>query len=401
MRRMLRNNKNIWYAFIILIALALRIYVVIVHGHQMFLGTDDDNYRESAQILLEQGTLTYGGWPGPTVFIMPGYPIFLAGIFALFGSPDWLAARFVQAVVSVGTVWLAMMLGRKMGGWETGVLAGLLMALYPPNLTAPAFLMTETIFTFFLLLCIWSLIKGVDSGRLRWFYITGLVLGLSIYFRPTSGLLSIVFVVYFWACRLSWKSILKNVFVIGMVSFVLLSPWIIRNYMAFKAFIPFTVSGGNPFLRGTYIDDKINEKFPWVKGDRIQSDRLQMERGKERIEEGFGQDFNGYLKWYTLGKLKKMWLEPYYLKPLSILPSDIVTIVHRLLLITGFLGLILGLLYCRALTMLFLSVLGYFTFMHLIYLAAPRYSYPVMQLLLITAAYTISKIITFFTHPSI
>jgi len=60
-------------------ALILRLLVLFTEGNRMFLGTDDDNYRESAEILLRKGVLTYSGWREPTVFIMPGYPLILAG----------------------------------------------------------------------------------------------------------------------------------------------------------------------------------------------------------------------------------------------------------------------------------------------------------------------------------
>ena len=34
----------------------------------------------------------------------------------------------------------------------------------------------------------------------------------------------------------------------------MMSPWWIRNYNIFHAFIPFTLATGNPMLQGTYIN---------------------------------------------------------------------------------------------------------------------------------------------------
>lgn len=369
--------------------LVLRLLVLMTQGDRMFLGTDDDNYRESAEILLHSGVLTYAGWKEPTVFIMPGYPLLLAAIFWLAGSANWLAARLLQVIISLAALWITVKLGNRLGGRWTGIAAGVLAAVYPPNLTAPCFLMTETVFTCLLLLSLLSFTRAEDSRSLGWYAVTGLALAAATYFRPTSGLLPIVFGGYLLLRGHSWRQTLINVVVMGAVVGLCLSPWIVRNYLIYKEFIPFTVSGGNPFLRGTYLNDKIDESFPWVQGDRILSDKAQMEYGKKRLVAGFRSDFRAYLYWYTVGKFMNFWGGPYYYKELKYLPAEWVNLFHRIILILGAGGIITGLWRkrSRGLTWLFLLVCGYFTALHLLYLTGPRYSYPVVQLLIILAAY--------------
>lgn len=382
-------SENRLQLLIIAVALTLRLFVLFTEGNRMFLGTDDDNYRESAEMLLQSGSFTYGGWKEPTVFIMPGYPLLLAGIFWLAGSTSWLAARLFQVVLSLAALWFTVKLSTHLGGRRTGIAAGILAAVYPPNLTAPNFLLTETVFASLLLLSLLAFIKARDSDILGWYAVTGLVLALATYFRPTSGLLPVVFGVYLILRGHPWKQTMVNVVVMGAVVGLCLSPWIIRNYVIYREFIPFTVSGGNPFLRGTYLNDKINERFPWVQGDRILSDKAQMEYGKERFIAGFRNDFWSYLRWYTVGKLAVFWGGPYYYKELTYLPAKWVELFHRLILILGVGGIIAGLLRerSRGLTWLFILVSGYFTVLHLLYLPGPRYSHPVMQLLIVQAAY--------------
>ncbi len=386
-----------WGLLIILaVALALRLFVLFTEGNRLFLGTDDDNYRESAEILLRRGVLTYGGWPEPTVFIMPGYPLVLAGIFALAGSTGWLAARLFQVLISLVGVWLSVKIGDRLGGRRVGLLSGLFLAVYPPNLTAPGFLMTEVMFTSLFLGGLYLFIKAEEKGDVKWLVLTGFVLGLSTYFRPTGGLLPVVFGFYLLLVGHPWKRAVYAVVVMGAALVVCLSPWIVRNYLVYKEFIPFTVSGGNPFLRGTYINGKINEKFPWVKGDRILSDRAQMEYGRKRLTEGFRTDFGTYLRWYTLGKFRDFWVGPYYYKELTYLPRPLVKAFHLFLLGTGAAGLVTGFLRRQRLALLFLVVAGYFTVLHMVYLAAPRYSFPVVQLVVILAAYFIVEGYSFF-----
>lgn len=385
-------RKNWLLLLILTIALAMRLFVLFTEGNRMFLGTDDDNYRESAEMLLRSGVLTYAGWKEPTVFIMPGYPLFLAAVFWLAGSTSWLAVRLFQVVISIAALWFTVKLGDRLGGRWVGLAAGLLAAVYPPNLTAPCFLLTETVFTCLLLMSLLAFLRAEDKGSLSWYAVTGLVLALATYFRPTSGLLPVAFGVYLISRGHPWRQTLLNVVVMGAVIGLCLSPWIIRNYMIYHEFIPFTVSGGNPLLRGTYLNDKITEKFPWVQGDRILSDRAQMEYGKKRLIAGFRNNFGAYLRWYTVGKFTDFWGGPYYYKELTYLPAKWVNLFHRLILVFGAGGVITGLWRrrSRGLTWHFLLICGYFTALHLLYLTGPRYSYPVVQLLIILAAYLLA-----------
>ncbi len=386
----LRENRLLLVIFAA--ALALRLFVLFTEGDRMFLGTDDDNYRQSAEILLKTGVLTYAGWKEPTTFIMPGYPLVLAALFAVVGSSSWLAARLLQVAVSLAALWFAVKLGVRLGGRWTGIITGVILAVYPPNLTTPCFLLTEAIFTCMLLAALYTFSVAEETGRVKWFALTGLALAISTYFRPTTGMLPVVFGVYLLFRGYNLKKALYNMVIVGVVLVLGLSPWIIRNYINYREFIPFTASDGNPFLRGTYIDGKIDEKFPWVKGERALSDRAQMEYGKKRFVEGFRKNFRAYLYWYTVGKFKSYWSGAYYYKELSYLPGAAVQAFHRFILWTGAGGFILGLWRRKPLAWLFLMVCGYFTAVHLVYLTAPRYSYPVIQLIAVMSAHFAAEV---------
>lgn len=373
---------------ILAVALVLRLFVLFTEGNRIFLGTDDENYRDSAVFLLNKGFLTYAGWKEPTVFIMPGYPVLLAAIFAATGSVSWLAVRLFQVVVSVMATWFTIRLGTRFGSRSVGYAAGAVSAVYPPNLTTPCFLMTEAVFSCLLLLAIYCFMRSEEeNGRFGWLPVTGLVIGISTYFRPTSGLLPAVFGVYLLLRGHPWKKTVVNSLLIGLVALICLSPWITRNYLIYGEFIPFTVSGGNPFLRGTYIDDKITERFPWIEGERILSDKAQMEYGKVRFMEGFRSDFQAYLYWYTVGKFTNYWWGAYYYRPLTYLPVRWVNLFHRVILLTGAAGMVWGMMRRQPVALLCFLVCGYFSALHLLYLTGPRYSYPLIQFVIIMAAY--------------
>jgi Tfp pilus assembly protein PilF len=62
-------------------------------------------------------------------FSLPLYPRFLALLDALFGR-DLLLVRLIQSAIGAGSVVLLYFLGRKIAGEKTGLLAGVLLAVY-------------------------------------------------------------------------------------------------------------------------------------------------------------------------------------------------------------------------------------------------------------------------------
>lgn len=73
-----------------------------------------------------------GQWFGTEVFYQaPLYPYFLATIYALFGPSTW-SVRIVQAIVGSCAAALLAHAGRKWFGPVPGLIAGLMLACYPP-----------------------------------------------------------------------------------------------------------------------------------------------------------------------------------------------------------------------------------------------------------------------------
>lgn len=68
--------------------------------------------------------------PGrPTAFVMPLYPLFVGGVFALFG-PHTLAVRLLQLILGLAVPWLLYEIGRRAFNPLTGVVAAWGGALY-------------------------------------------------------------------------------------------------------------------------------------------------------------------------------------------------------------------------------------------------------------------------------
>ena len=74
---------------------------------------------------------------GPSALLPPGYPLLLAGLFRLFGvytTSAAVAALALNILFSTLTCAGVYLLGRRIFGRPTGIVASAILALYPPSI---------------------------------------------------------------------------------------------------------------------------------------------------------------------------------------------------------------------------------------------------------------------------
>ncbi|MZP31393.1 hypothetical protein GTO91_16990 [Heliobacterium undosum] len=400
-----------WLAFWLIAGAIVRLAPIILDGSRLWLESDDEAYFRSAAMLVETGTFSYSAHNLPTVFIMPLYPALLAAVVSLFGNGEWgaLASRLSGVILSLATITLLHHMVSQQFDRKTAVFTAAIWAIYPPAILVSGLLLTETLYTFLTVLFFYSLqmaSTGVSTQqRFRWELLSGFTLGFMTLTRPVSALLPFVA-----AAALSfshgWRKGLRYgasaLIIVGLV----MTPWIVRNYIHFDRVIPLTLASGNPFLTGTYYDVNIwvngrDPEFPdwplgWkrVPGDEIATDEILMNTGIERLLSLWGQEPEKVLHWYTVGKLKYMWwdhLSMWKSIELPYLPIEPSLVLHRLLLLLAAGGLMIALRQKRAEALLFIFAALYFTAIHLVYTPLPRYVFPLLPLLFSLSAYFLER----------
>src|SRR5438309_1237075 len=131
------KSLRFWVAILLLLlALAFRIAIA------RFLPNDEPDdgrvYAQLARNVLEQHVYSLDPEPPyqPTLIRLPGYPLFLAGIYSIFGHTNNSAVRIAQALLDTGTCVLVALLAFY---WEpedrrkraTAIAAFVLAALCP------------------------------------------------------------------------------------------------------------------------------------------------------------------------------------------------------------------------------------------------------------------------------
>ena len=144
-----------WQIYVVLFAVALLGHVSVAH----FLANDDDLdgdlYTQIATNVLEHHIYSRDTDPpfGPTFARVPGYPLFVAGVYALFGQGNDEALFLVQGVLNTLTCVLIAMLARMWAPRQrhnrrTALGAFLLAAACPFTAIYSAVLLTETMTMF-------------------------------------------------------------------------------------------------------------------------------------------------------------------------------------------------------------------------------------------------------------
>jgi 4-amino-4-deoxy-L-arabinose transferase-like glycosyltransferase len=284
-----------------LAGLALRFFLV-----WRFPGVVDDSrlYANIAENWLQHGIygITNSGVITPTLSRLPGYPAFLAAIFAVFGIENFRAVLIAQVLFDIGTCFLIADLARRLLSPRAAQAAFLLAALCPFLANYAASALTETLEIFFTTFALDLAICGLtpdesrSPGKTLVWISSGLSTGAAILLRPDGGILLAAIGGYlFWRLlrsfrheqeRFSPRSILLAGALFTIAALAPLIPWTIRNLHTLHRFEPlaprYATDSDEPVMTGfnrwvkTWMADYVSvQEIYWpVPGSDMDFSRL-------------------------------------------------------------------------------------------------------------------------------
>ena len=170
--------------------------------------------------------------PQATAFRLPFYPLVLAGAYAVFGAQLGVA-QAVNIVFGVGVVVLAAMVANRMAGARAAVLAGGLVAVYPPLLANDGPPLAEPLSLSLMLLAVLLLTdERVIAG--------GAVVALQVLTKPSAQGLVVVLAVW-----VVWRYGLRRMLTFLVPVIIVVTPWIVRNWVVMGSPILVTSNGFN------------------------------------------------------------------------------------------------------------------------------------------------------------
>ena len=366
-------NKKL--LLIIFLALAVRFSVfpfVAPHKERMFTMLDSYEYDGMAMSLVENGRF-YQSEPAfyfpsqyriplfevrtPTdAFRTPVYPLFLAGIYSVFGHKPNVAIIF-QLILSSLTCILVYYIGEVFIRRGVGFIAGLLLALDFPTAIYGNLIMTDMLFTFLFLASIYFILKFFREGKRKHLIYSAILLGAAALCRQVILYFAFVMVLSFIVVyRRSIVKGLLNYCIYILIFLAAVSPWAIRNYIAYDN-LSFSVAqgGGLLFYNAAYLEAYKRGGYEHLDAIRKEmqeeTDRMFVERGvsspfekakiyQELAVERILADPGLYTKIHLIGALK-IFATPTFLLPERIfgvpLDESIAMAKGKSLLTEGFL----------------------------------------------------------------
>jgi 4-amino-4-deoxy-L-arabinose transferase-like glycosyltransferase len=288
-----------------LVAVVFRLFFVL-----WFPAVVDDSrlYADIARNWLQQGVygITNSGHIVPTLSRLPGYPAFLAIVFAGFGIDNFRAVLIVQILFDLATCFIIADLARRCMSDRAAEAAFVLAAICPFLANYSAAALTETLEIFFTALALDFAVCALGMNRARaginevsvWCG-TGLAVGAAILLRPDGGILLaaiggyLLFLLYRGFRRaqdsqpvFDVRTIIRAGLILALGAALPLLPWTLRNMRTFHRFEPLAPRYANdadePAMTGfnrwtkTWIADYVSvQEIYWnVSGDTIDVTRL-------------------------------------------------------------------------------------------------------------------------------
>ena len=245
---------------IILLALVLR--VVWLLYTQPIPVSDFEEYRQLAFNLLSYHQF---GYPAPTAYRLPGYPIFLALFSSISRSNLWLG--FINVLLSTLIVYLVYLLAiRLTSNQSIGLGASFIAAVYPILVFFSPILASEHLFTVFVYSGLLLLLSEANRKK-RYLTLTlaGVLFGIAtltrgeaIYYVPVIAILGFLPYVKEIGPEVSrsFTTRIASLLLLFLAWGVMLVPWYLRNQVVIGRGAGLSTSGGIMFYYGHHDETR-------------------------------------------------------------------------------------------------------------------------------------------------
>ena len=259
--------------------------------------TDSFFYGDIAKNWLQHGIYGLSGPDeiSPTCTRLPGYPAFLALIFAIFGMEHYRTALVVQIIFDLGTCFFCADIARRLLGPTVAKIAFLLAAVCPFLANYSAAALTETLEIFFTAAALDFALAALQKAAVRLWAVCGACCGAAILLRPDGALLLIAITAYLVGkavlskklpATLPPKYFVQAALLALLIAILPLVPWTLRNWRTFHRFQPlapryaneedeFVPMGFNHWVKTWMADYTSVEEIYWqVPGSPINAQQL-------------------------------------------------------------------------------------------------------------------------------
>ena len=378
------------------------------------------NLRYRHTYSSQAGDMKMDGAPvTPDAIRPPGYPLFLT-FFVNTNATERILKRIVdcQIIISSLSILLSFFFFQTFLPKWGAMIATLLVSLSPHLIVSNSYILTETLFCFFLLLLAFTVKGFVSRPGLGSAGIIGITIGAANLIRNSLQFFPFfmaVFIIYYYGMKKGWR------FCVAMfVGFLIITlPWIARNLITLNAPTDKTLTI-NFLHHGMYPDFTFNNipesfGFPYRFDPRSEEIRKNIPSVLKEIQRRFTDEPLSHMKWFFLKKPFVFWgwnqiqgigdafgypvsESPYFSSPFFQKTHRLMHSLHWKLVVLCFLGCMMVWLPLSQfdlsseaiINVRFVStLLLYFIGLHIVGAPFPRYSIPLRPFLYGMAVFVI------------
>ena len=363
---------------------------------------------------LSSSGLDSGTTPKPDAVRTPGYPLFLAAFIKQGSEPEMRRALFWQTLLSGLTILLVFIVCRALlpAGWALAATA--MTAISPHLINANVYLLTETLFAFFLTGTFVALYYAAQHRRLSLWLLAGLFIGATAVVRPSIQYFPLL-LIGLMALHLPKRELVSSAAVLLVGFLLLFAPWLVRNLLVLgqssdpTLMINFLHHGMYPGFMFDFNPQSYG--FPY----RFDPNSAEISKSVSTVLQSIANRFHEqpaeHLRWFLFGKPIIFWSwdiiqgmggsfvyevsrTPYADQPLFTITHRIALLMHWPIVALAATGCLMAWLPsakatlgtlafpCRILSLLLIYYVG----IHIVGAPFPRYSIPLRPLLYIMAA---------------
>ncbi len=225
------------------------------------------------------------------IFHPPLYVYFVGALQAASGGLN--AVRIAQCLLGASLVPALALIGRRLSGERTGLVAGGIAAFYPELVWFCSHFWAETVFIVLLWWAMERLLAADAAETTRAAAFSGVLFGLAVLTRET-----VLYFVPLAALWLAWRRVgdsgrrrfsgpaLRRAVLLLATSLLVILPWTARNYAVFHAFVPVSTAGGLNLWQGNARMSRqdVYERY-WAVHGKIAQYQTARRKGLEAILE--------------------------------------------------------------------------------------------------------------------
>ena len=256
-----KRSLTVW---LVLAAFAVRIAFMLGAGTYRFERPDDQSDTNEDTYIARSLVEGHGfsspfstTYTGPTAWVTPVYPYFVAVAFKQFGVMTHKAYFFIetiQSLFSALTVIPIIAIASYMRRRSAGLLAAVIWAFFPWFSRWALTWIWETSLSALLLACLlwYALRLREQSSRIAWIGF-GAFWGFTLLVNPALlSVLPITLIVALYGQKGDWKYWLQAAGIMLVTSFLVISPWLIRNRVVMGKWVFLRDNFGFEFALGNY-----------------------------------------------------------------------------------------------------------------------------------------------------